>query len=340
MTTALVHYDAACRALAEARTVDEVMHVHDEAERLRLYGRQAKNREMMADATEIMLRAERRLGQLLLLAKEAGQIDMGGRRVADPDFVPVKLKLDDIGVDRKLSASSQRIAALPQASFDASVADMRERILARGARVLNPASTAEKQERRIQREAETATKIKALPTEKFGVIYADPEWRFEPWSRSTGMDRAPENHYATSSVEEIAARPVGSIAADDCVLFLWSTVPMLPAGLYVMERWGFTYQTNLVWCKEKIGTGYWFRNRHELLLVGTKGSPVAPAMGTQWDSVARPCDPEHHSQKPTLFRKIIESYYPTTPKIELNAADEEEWPGWTRWGAPHREAAE
>jgi hypothetical protein len=64
------------------------------------------------------------------------------------------------------------------------------------------------------------------------VILADPPWRFEPWSRDTGMDRAADNHYPTSATEEIAALGVSSIAADDCVLFLWATVPMLP------DKWG------------------------------------------------------------------------------------------------------
>lgn len=341
MTTELAKYDTACRALAEARTVDEVMGVRDEAERLRLYGRQAKNRELIADATEIMLRAERRLGQLIALAKQSGQLVQGrqkeGEKVDAPDIF--RLRLADVGIGRDLSARAQHTAELPQAAFDTMVADTRDRIISKGAKLLNPLSTAQKQERRAVREAVTALKISALPEQKFGVIYADPEWRFEPWSRLTGMDRAADNHYATSSVEEIAKRNVPAIAADDCVLFLWATVPMLPAALFVMERWGFDYKSHIVWCKEKIGTGYWFRNRHELLLVGTKGEPVAPAMGQQWDSVARPRDPGTHSKKPDLFRKIIETYYPTTPKVELNAADTEDWPGWTRWGVAHREVA-
>ena len=81
----------------------------------------------------------------------------------------------------------------------------------------------------------------------------------------------------------IAARDVPSIAADDCVLFLWATSPMLPQALEVMKAWGFAYVSGAVWVKDRIGTGYWFRNRHELLLVGTRGNVPAPAMGTQWD---------------------------------------------------------
>ena len=58
-----------------------------------------------------------------------------------------------------------------------------------------------KAERRAKRELELATKQTALPTKRYGVIVADPEWRFEPYSRETGMDRAADNHYPTSITE-------------------------------------------------------------------------------------------------------------------------------------------
>jgi N6-adenosine-specific RNA methylase IME4 len=52
---------------------------------------------------------------------------------------------------------------------------------------------------------------------------------------------------------------------------------MLAQALDVMATWGFRYQSNFVWDKEVIGTGYWNRNRHEHLLIGTRGSIPAPA---------------------------------------------------------------
>lgn len=341
MTTALVHYDAACKALAEARTVDEVIGVRDEAERLRLYGRQAKNRDLIADATEIMQRAERRLGQLLALAKAAGQIAEGRPKNCPESEQFPRLTYDEIGIDRKLAAVSQRIAQLPQAAFDAMLQDTRERIIAKGAQLLNPITTAEKQHARSEREVETGAKIQALPTQKFGVILADPEWKFETWSER-GMNRSAENHYSTTATQIIASRDVPSIAADDCVLLLWAVPAMLLDALQVMKAWDFIYKTHAVWAKERFTKGFWFRGRHELWLLGTRGNPVCPAEGEQFPSLLRPRDPPRadHSRKPTLFRKIIETHWPNTPKIELNAADDEEWPGWTRWGAPHRSAAE
>jgi N6-adenosine-specific RNA methylase IME4 len=111
------------------------------------------------------------------------------------------------------------------------------------------------------------------------------------------MDRAADNHYPTSETDAICARPVGDIAADDCVLFLWATAPMLPDALRVMAAWGFAYKSHAIWKKDRIGTGYWFRNQHELLLIGTKGKIPAPAMGTQFPSVID-APVGKHSEKP------------------------------------------
>jgi N6-adenosine-specific RNA methylase IME4 len=199
------------------------------------------------------------------------------------------------------------------------------------------AKTEMKKVDRNQKERDLAHKQIALPEKKYGVILADPEWRFEVWSQETGMDRAADNHYPTSPTDVIAQRNVASIAADDCVLFLWATAPMLPDALRVMEAWGFKYKSHCIWSKDRVGTGYWFRNRHELLLVGTRGSIPAPAMGTQLASVIE-APVGAHSAKPEHFLKLIEGYFPTIPKIELNRRGPPR-PGWDAWGNETHQAA-
>jgi N6-adenosine-specific RNA methylase IME4 len=190
--------------------------------------------------------------------------------------------------------------------------------------------SATKAERRAQRELELANKQTALPDKRYGVIVADPEWRFEPYSRETGMDRAADNHYPTSTVEIIEARPVQNIAADDCALFLWATVPMLREAIRVLEAWGFEYRSDAMWDKIHIGTGYWFRNRHEVFLLGVKGEIPCPAMGDQFASVFTIARKEH-SAKPEQFLELIEQYFPNLPKIELNRRGPTR-PGWDAWG--------
>ena len=128
-----------------------------------------------------------------------------------------------------------------------------------------------KAERRAERESELAQRITALPTKQYGVILADAAWRFEVWSRETGMDRAADNHYPTMTTEEIKALDVAAIAAPISVLFQWATVPMLPAALEVLKAWGFEYRSHFAWIKDRVGKGYWNRNKHELLLIGARG---------------------------------------------------------------------
>jgi N6-adenosine-specific RNA methylase IME4 len=144
------------------------------------------------------------------------------------------------------------------------------------------------------------------------------------------MDRSADNHYPTSSLDAIKARDVPSIAADDSVLFLWATAPILPQALEVMAAWGFRYVSSAVWIKDKVGTGYWFRSRHELLLVGTKGNVPAPAHGLQWGSVIEQPRGEH-SAKPEPVLELIEAYLPSLPKIELNRRGPPR-PAWSAWG--------
>lgn len=188
-----------------------------------------------------------------------------------------------------------------------------------------------KANRREQRERELGER--QLPTGKFGVIVADPEWSFEPYSRETGMDRAADNHYSTSHTEIIADRDVPSIAADDCILFLWATAPMLADALLVMKRWGFTYKSHLIWRKLRSGngrgTGYWFTSEHEPLLLGTKGKIVAPVTAMCGSVIEAPAT--RHSAKPEIILDIIDDHFPTLPKIELNRRGPAR-PNWAAWG--------
>jgi N6-adenosine-specific RNA methylase IME4 len=197
-------------------------------------------------------------------------------------------------------------------------------------------ATALKKEKRAKRERALAQKILALPETKYGLILADPPWRFKPYSRETGLDRSPDNHYPTENTQAIASWDIcHKIAFDDCVLALWATAPQMKDALWVMERWGFEYQTELVWYKKTAngepatGTGYWFRNCHEKLLIGTRGNPPAPAPGDQWLSVTEATRGEH-SQKPDAAYEMLEGYFPNLPKLEMNARRAR--PGWDPWG--------
>lgn len=318
-------YEAAKRALAEATRIDEVKAIRDLAVAAQAYAQQAQDYEMINNATDIRERAEREAGIKLIEMREQGErakpgeADGSGRRPSTP-------KLADLRINKSQSSRWQAKARMPEARFEEHVAKAKRRAVNAGR-----TTTEEKQHRRAEREAElaaaTIAAAKQLGKKRYGVIYADPPWRFEPYSRDTGMDRAADNHYPTMTLEEIKALPVP--AATNCVLFLWATVPMLPQAFDVMRAWGFAYKSNFVWVKRNHGTGYWNRNRHELLLIGTKGDIPAPAPGTQYDSVIDASAPRH-SVKPFHFREIIEDMFPNLPRIELFAR--ERFDGWDAWG--------
>jgi N6-adenosine-specific RNA methylase IME4 len=162
-----------------------------------------------------------------------------------------------------------------------------------------------------------------LPQGPFELIYADPPWQLG----GADSDRAPENHYPTMPLADIEALTVP--AAEDALLFLWAVSSLLPQAFAVMQAWGFDYRTSLVWVKDKIGLGSWVRHRHELLLVGRRGSFPAPDPADRPDSVIEAAR-GRHSQKPACVYELLERMYPRASKLELFARTSR--PGWSAWG--------
>jgi N6-adenosine-specific RNA methylase IME4 len=190
--------------------------------------------------------------------------------------------------------------------------------------------TESKKRARAEKEQALAARQLALPDKRYGVIVADPAWAFQTYS-DKGKDRSAENHYACQSVQAICALPVSTIAAKDCVLFLWTTAPFLEQALTVVVAWGFKYKSNVVWAKiGNAATGFWTRGPHEHLLIATRGAIPAPAPGTQWDSLLE-APKGRHSVKLTRALEMIESYFPNLPKIELHRRGPARQ-GWDSWG--------
>lgn len=193
-----------------------------------------------------------------------------------------------------------------------------------------------KQEARAARERNLGAKQCALPDKKYGVVVEDYEWDHAVWSRDTGMDRHAGNHYAVGENAHTAAEIVErtrdrfSVADDNCVLFMWSTLQHAAIAMDVLRLRGFAYVSQYAWGKDKAGLGYWNRNKHEVLLIGVRGEVPAPAPGSQWDSLIEAPVGEH-SAKPEIFLEMIETYFPTLPKIELNRRGPPR-PGWDAWG--------
>jgi N6-adenosine-specific RNA methylase IME4 len=182
--------------------------------------------------------------------------------------------------------------------------------------------------RRASREQElaaaTVAASQALGEKVYGVIYADPPWKFVTGFTNTSVA---DNYYPCMPTEQIKTLKVP--AATDCVLFLWATVPMLDQAIEVMKAWGFTYKSAVIWEKDRSGTGYWTLNTVEILLIGTRGSILAPSPGEQPPQVIK-APRGRHSEKPVAFAQMIERLYQNVPKIEMFARERR--PGWDVWG--------
>ena len=134
MSTELTKYEAAKHALAEAKAVDEVKHIHDVAAAMKAYARQAKDRQLEIDASEIRMRAERRLGEMIQAQKATVGLNEGGwHGNQHTGVVPSENRpadqpptLADVGIDKKLSSRSQAIANIPEDEFEMTLAEHRE----------------------------------------------------------------------------------------------------------------------------------------------------------------------------------------------------------------------
>lgn len=194
---------------------------------------------------------------------------------------------------------------------------------------------AEKKKKRADKEAALGAKIRALPDVKAGLILSDIEWHFKVRSEETGMDRHAANHYVTAKdcdtaeaiVERVRER--FTIAADDCVHLMWVPACFSAIGHRVLELLGFIYVSQFAWIKPSIGTGFWVRDKHELLFIGVKGKIPCPSQGDQFDSAIE-APKGAHSEKPDFQYEIAEHYFPTLPKVELNARRARD--GWIAWG--------
>lgn len=177
--------------------------------------------------------------------------------------------------------------------------------------------------REIQKRQRASAPEPEPPTGKYRVLYADPPWQYS----NSGFNQSAESHYPTMSQRELCALPIRDLAMDHSVLFLWATSPLIPEALEVMKAWGFEYKASRVWIKDRApGIGWFIRTRHELLLIGVRGSGMHPS--EKLDSIIE-AGVTRHSAKPHGVYADIERCY-EGPYIELFARNERE--GWQAWG--------
>ena len=182
--------------------------------------------------------------------------------------------------------------------------------------------------------------ILALPNkisgEKFRTLLVDPPWRFQNRTGKVAPEHRRLSRYGTLSTDEIRALPIEQIVQETSHLYLWVPNALLPDGLRVMEAWGFTYKSNIVWHKVRKdggsdgrGVGFYFRNVTELLLFGVRGKNARTEAPGRSQVNYISSRKREHSRKPDEQYELIESCS-RDPYLELFARGTR--PGWTYWG--------
>lgn len=184
----------------------------------------------------------------------------------------------------------------------------------------------------------------ALPNEKYEVIYADPPWDYGGKMQYDKSCMKSENigfehniyigsasfKYPTLTLRELQQLNVNSIAADNCILFMWTTGPQLSNSILLGESWGFEYKTvAFVWDKQVHNPGRYTLSQTEFVLAFKKGkfpTPRGARNVRQFVSVHR----GRHSEKPEVVIDGITKMFPQQKKIELFARNN--YAGWDNWG--------
>ena len=176
---------------------------------------------------------------------------------------------------------------------------------------------------------------------KAGVIVSDPPWAYRNFADSA--HGAAISQYDTMQFADIAAIPVASFAADDCVLACWGTWPKLDEGIDLVRAWGFDYVTGFPWVKVTpssreiyTGIGFWKQSCSEVVLIARRGEPKridgarVPGLGLLTGEQRIFYAPRsEHSTKPEEIQDWLAREF-EGPYLELFARRSR--PGWACWG--------
>jgi N6-adenosine-specific RNA methylase IME4 len=178
--------------------------------------------------------------------------------------------------------------------------------------------------------------IKAVGDNKFRTILADPPWQFQNRTGKMAPEHKRLSRYSTMTLQEIKDLPVDAITTETAHLYLWIPNALLADGLQVMEHWGFTYKTNLIWYKirkdggpDRRGVGFYFRNVTEMILFGVKGKNARTLQAGRSQENILSSQKREHSRKPDEQYDLIEACSPG-PYMELFARGPRE--NWCSWG--------
>ena len=183
-----------------------------------------------------------------------------------------------------------------------------------------------------------------LPKERYEIIYADPPWDYNGKMQYDKSCIKSENEnfekkifisaanfkYPTVKLEQLKLLDISSIAASDCLLFMWTTGPQMANAIVLGSAWGFEYKTiAFVWDKQIHNPGRYTLSQTEFVLVFKKGRIPSPRGARNIRQLVI-CPRGKHSEKPDSIIAAITEMFPYQKKIELFAR--RNYLGWDNWG--------
>lgn len=334
----LVKYDEARNALQVCATIDEAKVLITQAEMMLAYAKQMKDTDMEIWVAEIRIRAKRKFGEL---SKETPKSEPKNQHSAETDTgLSKKESLSRVGVSQGEASRCEKLAAIDEEEF--------ENVFIKAKEKNKPVTFADVEKTVIKKQKDEVVindieqqkndiEAGCLPVleNKYHVISIDPPWPYELKYDDDGdpirkestyysNGRRSANQYPEMSIKEITG--IELPAADDSILWLWTTHRFLPDAFEILKAWGYDYKATMVWDKQKIGMGHWLRMQCEFCLMAVKGKPF-------WDntterdimSVSR----REHSRKPDEFFEMVNK---TCRGAKLEYFSREPREGWEGFG--------
>lgn len=198
------------------------------------------------------------------------------------------------------------------------------------------------------------------------MILLDPPWKYADQKKERKDGTGPTrgigacHHYPQMTTLELCDLNVQSVAAENCHLYLWATMPLLSDALLVMSAWGFHY-TTVAHCWVKMnskrfndaifdvqqptlcdngrtvesfldsltffGPGYYTGSNIELVLLGRRGVPFRHSKGHKASQVVYAPLGEHSAKPESVQDRIEWMYLDVTPRLEMFGRRDRA--GWT-----------
>ena len=318
-----VQFAALDRAKSELITANTLPEIKGARDKFRAIDELAKlaggQREIMLQAEEGVMRAERKAGALI-----AETVKHEGNRFGTEshDGTP----LPD-GITRNDSSRWQAVARIPEQVFEQTIAGMREDGQITQVGLLRLSSELARADKRKVDGVRVATiDLSTIPDGTFTTLVVDPPWDWGDEGDVDQLGRARPT-YQTVPYDDLLKMPIGAKATADAHLYLWITNRSLPKGFTLLDAWGFRYVTCLTWVKNSFGMGNYFRGQTEQVLFGVRGSlPLARHdVGTCFSAPRG----KEHSSKPDEFYALVQTCSPA-PYLDVFGRQQRE--GWQIWG--------